>query len=128
MDSNLYLTPWQSEFGNAIKLRRVDIRHAIKPSGNVLFEVLQGLLGLLITSYYITFPVKKIKPAPRSCDLGSDLGGISFSLPFGARCLCVGRNGAGKSTLLQLLSGQKMAPAGTLEICGEAPRRQVIKR
>ena len=40
MDSNLYLTPWQSEFGNAIKPRRVDIRHAIKPSGNVLFEVL----------------------------------------------------------------------------------------
>ncbi|CAL1146180.1 unnamed protein product [Cladocopium goreaui] len=51
------------------------------------------------------------------------LEGISFSLPFGARCLCVGRNGAGKSTLLQLLSGQKMAPAGTLEICGEDPFR-----
>ncbi|KAH3757744.1 abc transporter family protein [Pelomyxa schiedti] len=30
---------------------------------------------------------------------------VSFELPFGSRCLLVGRNGAGKSTLLQIVGG-----------------------
>ncbi|CAE8635802.1 unnamed protein product [Polarella glacialis] len=51
------------------------------------------------------------------------LRGICFELPRGARCTCVGPNGAGKSTLLELLSGQKMAPAGCVKVCGLDPFR-----
>ncbi|CAK4032099.1 ABC transporter domain-containing [Lecanosticta acicola] len=49
-------------------------------------------------------------------DGSSGLQDISLDLPGGARCLLIGANGAGKTTLLRLLSGKRMAPAGTVAV------------
>lgn len=56
---------------------------------------------------------------PRSSQPG--LSNISLSLPVGSRTLLVGANGAGKTTLLRLLSGKRLAPAGTVSVGGLDP-------
>ncbi|KAF2168224.1 hypothetical protein M409DRAFT_36440 [Zasmidium cellare ATCC 36951] len=54
-------------------------------------------------------------------DGSSGLQNVSLDLPAGARCLLIGANGAGKTTLLRLLSGKRMAPAGTVYIGANDP-------
>ncbi|KAL2402409.1 ABC transporter domain-containing protein C20G4.01 [Exophiala dermatitidis] len=46
---------------------------------------------------------------------------INLELPAGSRTLLIGANGAGKTTLLRLLSGKRLAPAGTISIGGVDP-------
>jgi ABC-2 type transport system ATP-binding protein len=47
--------------------------------------------------------------------------GVSFSLRENTIYGLLGRNGAGKTTLMQILTGQQVATAGTVEVMGEAP-------
>jgi CCR4-NOT complex subunit CAF16 len=54
-------------------------------------------------------------------DGSSGLRNVSLSLPAGSRALLIGANGAGKTTLLRLLSGKRMAPAGTVALAGVDP-------
>ncbi|KAK4631987.1 ABC transporter domain-containing protein [Fulvia fulva] len=54
-------------------------------------------------------------------DGSSGLTDISLDLPGGARCLLIGANGAGKTTLLRLVSGKRMAPAGTVSVADIDP-------
>ncbi|EME85793.1 ABC transporter domain-containing protein [Pseudocercospora fijiensis CIRAD86] len=49
-------------------------------------------------------------------DGSEGLQNVNLDLPAGARCLLIGANGAGKTTLLRLLSGKRMAPAGTVSV------------
>lgn len=51
----------------------------------------------------------------------SGLQHVSLSLPAHSRTLLIGANGAGKTTLLRLLSGKRMAPAGSVTIAGLDP-------
>ncbi|KAI9793405.1 MAG: CCR4-NOT regulatory complex component [Peltula sp. TS41687] len=46
---------------------------------------------------------------------------INLSLPAGSRTLLIGANGAGKTTLLRLLSGTRLAPAGSIHVSGVDP-------
>ncbi|KAF2180885.1 P-loop containing nucleoside triphosphate hydrolase protein [Zopfia rhizophila CBS 207.26] len=46
---------------------------------------------------------------------------VFLDLPPGSRTLLIGANGAGKTTLLRLLSGKRMAPAGSVSIAGVDP-------
>ncbi|KAL8642682.1 MAG: hypothetical protein Q9228_000650 [Teloschistes exilis] len=46
---------------------------------------------------------------------------VNLSLPPGSRTLLIGANGAGKTTLLRLLSGKRLAPAGTVSVAGVDP-------
>lgn len=62
---------------------------------------------------------------PQSSQPG--LSKISLSLPPGSRTLLVGANGAGKTTLLRLLSGKRLAPAGTITINGLDPFKNNLK-
>ncbi|KAK3209938.1 hypothetical protein GRF29_44g1132867 [Pseudopithomyces chartarum] len=54
-------------------------------------------------------------------DGSSGLKEVFLELPPGSRTLLIGANGAGKTTLLRLLSGKRMAPAGTVHIAGVDP-------
>ncbi|KAF2793175.1 ABC transporter-like protein [Melanomma pulvis-pyrius CBS 109.77] len=54
-------------------------------------------------------------------DGSSGLKEVFLDLPPGSRTLLIGANGAGKTTLLRLLSGKRMAPAGTVSIAGVDP-------
>ncbi|KAJ4305879.1 CCR4-NOT regulatory complex component [Kalmusia sp. IMI 367209] len=54
-------------------------------------------------------------------DGSSGLKEVFLDLPPGSRTLLIGANGAGKTTLLRLLSGKRMAPAGTVHIAGVDP-------
>ncbi|KAF2005668.1 ABC transporter domain-containing protein [Amniculicola lignicola CBS 123094] len=54
-------------------------------------------------------------------DGSSGLKEVFLNLPPGSRTLLIGANGAGKTTLLRLLSGKRMAPAGTVSIAGVDP-------
>ncbi|KAL1637717.1 CCR4-NOT regulatory complex component [Diplodia intermedia] len=54
-------------------------------------------------------------------DGSSGLRDVILDLPPGSRTLLIGANGAGKTTLLRLLSGKRMAPAGTVSIAGVDP-------
>ncbi|EOA84463.1 uncharacterized protein SETTUDRAFT_161916 [Exserohilum turcica Et28A] len=54
-------------------------------------------------------------------DGSSGLKEVFLDLPPGSRTLLIGANGAGKTTLLRLLSGKRMAPAGTVHISGIDP-------
>ncbi|KAH7132213.1 ABC transporter-like protein [Dendryphion nanum] len=54
-------------------------------------------------------------------DGSSGLRDVFLDLPPGSRTLLIGANGAGKTTLLRLLSGKRMAPAGTVSIAGVDP-------
>jgi ABC-2 type transport system ATP-binding protein len=47
--------------------------------------------------------------------------GVSFSLRENTIYGLLGRNGAGKTTLMQILTGQQVATAGTVEVFGTAP-------
>ncbi|MBX6749723.1 MAG: ABC transporter ATP-binding protein [Micromonosporaceae bacterium] len=49
------------------------------------------------------------------------LGGVSFTLRENTIYGLLGRNGAGKTTLMQILTGQQVATAGTVEVFGEQP-------
>jgi CCR4-NOT complex subunit CAF16 len=60
-------------------------------------------------------------------DGSTGLGNVSLHLPSGSRTLLVGANGAGKTTLLRLLSGKRMAPAGTVFIAGVDPFKEVLE-
>ncbi|KAF4585615.1 ABC transporter [Ophiocordyceps camponoti-floridani] len=46
---------------------------------------------------------------------------ISLSLPPRSRTLLIGANGSGKTTLLRLLAGQRLAPRGSISVCGLDP-------
>ncbi|KAL9587573.1 MAG: hypothetical protein Q9212_000150 [Teloschistes hypoglaucus] len=46
---------------------------------------------------------------------------VNLRLPPGSRTLLIGANGAGKTTLLRLLSGKRLAPAGTVSVAGVDP-------
>jgi CCR4-NOT complex subunit CAF16 len=46
---------------------------------------------------------------------------VLLELPPGSRTLLIGANGAGKTTLLRLLSGQRLAPSGTIQVGGLDP-------
>ncbi|KAK7529630.1 ABC transporter-like protein [Phyllosticta citribraziliensis] len=52
---------------------------------------------------------------------------VILNLPPGSRTLLIGANGAGKTTLLRLLSGKRMAPAGTVSIAGVDPFAQGLE-
>lgn len=52
------------------------------------------------------------------------LHNILLELPPGSRTLLIGANGAGKTTLLRLLSGKRLAPAGTVSISGLDPFKE----
>ncbi|EME47505.1 hypothetical protein DOTSEDRAFT_77796 [Dothistroma septosporum NZE10] len=54
-------------------------------------------------------------------DGSTGLQNINLDLPGGARCLLIGANGAGKTTLLRLVSGKRMAPAGTVSVADIDP-------
>ncbi|KAF2867725.1 ABC transporter-like protein [Massariosphaeria phaeospora] len=54
-------------------------------------------------------------------DGSSGLQEVFLNLPPGSRSLLIGANGAGKTTLLRLLSGKRMAPAGSVSIAGVDP-------
>lgn len=54
-------------------------------------------------------------------DRSLGLTNINLHLPAGSRTLLIGANGAGKTTLLRLLSGKRLAPAGTVSIAGVDP-------
>ncbi|KAF2652772.1 P-loop containing nucleoside triphosphate hydrolase protein [Lophiostoma macrostomum CBS 122681] len=54
-------------------------------------------------------------------DGSSGLKEVFLELPPGSRTLLIGANGAGKTTLLRLLSGKRMAPAGSVNIAGVDP-------
>ncbi|KAI9892374.1 MAG: CCR4-NOT regulatory complex component [Vezdaea aestivalis] len=49
------------------------------------------------------------------------LKNVSLDLPAHSRTLLIGANGAGKTTLLRLLSGKRLAPAGSVKIAGVDP-------
>ncbi|PFH56972.1 hypothetical protein XA68_15680 [Ophiocordyceps unilateralis] len=46
---------------------------------------------------------------------------ITLDLPPRSRTLLIGANGSGKTTLLRLLAGQRLAPAGSVSVCGLDP-------
>ncbi|KAI9885702.1 MAG: hypothetical protein M1823_002518 [Watsoniomyces obsoletus] len=46
---------------------------------------------------------------------------INLGVPAGSRVLLIGANGAGKTCLLRLLSGKRLAPAGSITINGLDP-------
>jgi CCR4-NOT complex subunit CAF16 len=52
---------------------------------------------------------------------------VSLRLPAESRTLLIGANGAGKTTLLRLLSGKRMAPAGTILIGGVDPFKEGLE-
>jgi CCR4-NOT complex subunit CAF16 len=54
-------------------------------------------------------------------DGSSGLQNVLLNLPASSRTILVGANGAGKTTLLRLLSGKRMAPAGTVLMAGADP-------
>ncbi|KAF4303108.1 putative abc protein [Botryosphaeria dothidea] len=60
-------------------------------------------------------------------DGSSGLRDVILDLPPGSRTLLIGANGAGKTTLLRLLSGKRMAPAGTVSIAGVDPFSQGLE-
>ncbi|KAJ4404602.1 CCR4-NOT regulatory complex component [Didymella pomorum] len=60
-------------------------------------------------------------------DGSSGLKEVFLNLPPGSRTLLIGANGAGKTTLLRLLSGKRMAPAGTVSIAGVDPFKQGLE-
>jgi ABC-2 type transport system ATP-binding protein len=47
--------------------------------------------------------------------------GVSFTLRENTIYGLLGRNGAGKTTMMQILTGQQLATAGTVEVFGAAP-------
>jgi ABC-2 type transport system ATP-binding protein len=49
------------------------------------------------------------------------LDGVTFSLRENTIYGLLGRNGAGKTTLMQLLTGQQIPTAGTVEVLGQPP-------
>lgn len=49
------------------------------------------------------------------------VNGVSFSLRENTIYGLLGRNGAGKTTLMQILTGQQLPTAGTVEVFGAAP-------
>jgi CCR4-NOT complex subunit CAF16 len=57
-------------------------------------------------------------------DHSTGLYNVILSLPPGSRTLLIGANGAGKTTLLRLLSGKRLAPAGTVKIGGLDPFKE----
>jgi ABC-type Mn2+/Zn2+ transport system ATPase subunit len=65
-------------------------------------------------------------PAIALCDVSAGyaqgsapaLGGVSVSVPVGARFALVGHNGAGKSTLLKVIAGLLPVRAGTVALFG----------
>jgi ABC-2 type transport system ATP-binding protein len=44
--------------------------------------------------------------------------GVSFEVPRGAICACLGANGAGKSTTVKMLTGLLRPTSGEAEVCG----------
>jgi CCR4-NOT complex subunit CAF16 len=69
--------------------------------------------SIQVTDLTFTFP-----------DGTTGLRNISLELPPGSRTLLIGANGAGKTSLLRLLSGKRMAPAGTISISGKDPFKE----
>ncbi|RDA93461.1 hypothetical protein CP533_2678, partial [Ophiocordyceps camponoti-saundersi (nom. inval.)] len=51
----------------------------------------------------------------------SGIRDITLRLPPRSRTLLIGANGSGKTTLLRLLAGQRLAPAGSVSVCGLDP-------
>ncbi|KAF1983160.1 ABC transporter-like protein [Aulographum hederae CBS 113979] len=60
-------------------------------------------------------------------DGSQGLKDVILDLPPGSRTLLIGANGAGKTTLLRLLSGKRMAPAGTVHIAGVDPFKEGLE-
>ena len=60
-------------------------------------------------------------------DYSTGLRNIVLDLPPCSRTLLIGANGAGKTTLLRLLAGKRLAPSGTLSICGVDPFKQGLE-
>ncbi|PHH59315.1 hypothetical protein CDD81_3384 [Ophiocordyceps australis] len=54
-------------------------------------------------------------------DYSTGIRNVSLNLPSGSRTLLIGANGAGKTTLLRLLAGKRLAPRGSLSVCGVDP-------
>lgn len=51
---------------------------------------------------------------------------VTLDLPPRSRTLLIGANGSGKTTLLRLLSGKRLAPPKTIEICGVDPFQEIL--
>ena len=60
-------------------------------------------------------------------DYSTGIKNIVLDLPPRSRSLLIGANGAGKTTLLRLLAGKRLAPSGTLSICGLDPFKEGLK-
>ncbi|PBP20534.1 putative ABC transporter [Diplocarpon rosae] len=69
-----------------------------------------GAPSIKVTDLSYTFP-----------DRSLGLHNLTLSLPPSSRTLLIGANGAGKTTLLRLLSGKRLAPAGTISVGGLDP-------
>jgi CCR4-NOT complex subunit CAF16 len=70
----------------------------------------QGSPTIKVNDLTYTFP-----------DMSTGIRNISLELPARSRTLLIGANGAGKTTLLRLLAGKRLAPAGTISMCGVDP-------
>jgi ABC-2 type transport system ATP-binding protein len=67
-----------------------------------------------------------VRSVSKSYGARKALDAVSLEVGAGEFVALLGPNGAGKSTLFQLLSGLFVADSGSIEICGNAIRRQPV--
>lgn len=60
-------------------------------------------------------------------DYSTGVCNVTLDLPPRSRTLLIGANGAGKTTLLRLLAGKRLAPSGTINICGVDPFKESLE-
>jgi CCR4-NOT complex subunit CAF16 len=60
-------------------------------------------------------------------DFSTGVSNITLDLPPRSRTCLIGANGSGKTTLLRLLAGKRLAPGGTINICGIDPFRDGLE-
>jgi CCR4-NOT complex subunit CAF16 len=60
-------------------------------------------------------------------DYSTGVRNISIDLPSRSRTLLIGANGAGKTTLLRLLAGKRLAPSGSINVCGVDPFKDSLE-
>ncbi|MGI5237646.1 ABC transporter ATP-binding protein [Dactylosporangium sp. CA-139066] len=66
-------------------------------------------------------PVVRVSGLTKRFGPVTALDGVSFELERNGIYGLLGRNGAGKTTLMQILTGQQIATAGTIEVFGAHP-------